>query len=951
MGLIVSSSIYVALQLRESSMAMATSADPDTLSPRANLASTPQLLPVQVAAESVVEEEEPRQPLEVKKKNQKQQQQQKQTKEEEKEEQDQQDQVPEEQQGADSLDTTVYRLPASRSYPPSRQAANRGEESLVSSSLSEKTQQKQQQHQQPETEKGQKWNARRGVMEEASVADVLGHEDMSESLFASQEDSSGIKKRKLRSLSQSQRADRPDVVLITSSSSSAADTSALSTFVLTLDPDKEEEEEEEEEQTLSRLQLLAQKSRSTANVRRDDEDEDEDEDHDDEVIDNPDDDSNYDDYSGRAGNGKANGGKGRRRPDQNQGISTPPHGHVGGGQSRHHSSSDSDADGEKAKKQKTKSKSKGYATTDDPVPGFRSPLSTPASALPPPPTAPQLCSSKSCLPKLRDLILTRLIDRVAAALQPLANPTLLLHNLDSTAPPTKEYLMTHQTELVAQLQDRIVTDLRNWVLEDKKSSLASRQGATKEKTRRAKTAHSAEHPGGGTDGAESVQLLPPPTDSQAQQQQQQHMSEEQIRQAVTTTLQSLGLEDANDHGPGLSMHAIEKDHGHRIFHPNTVVVARPPPARAAAPAAARPASSGRPAAVGTNKKTSNGSNVRSSAKKHRRADLKHPRTGMKSSQTSDNQQNRADLTNHKRTGYRRRGSDTIKAYRRRKNSTPPAEVATDLLTRPVAISKRDADANTDANGQQGAASTQEPKSDKEEDTSDTDTSPTKAKDNVDEDESNEADSPNDGDDDGSNNSNSGTSEPPKEGDQKSHEGPEFFLSGDLALMRQEWTRWIVHWVHHAKLLVVAHSLLPQTLYQMTQVAVLGGNVVPLDQRHWAWNLDKALATVLVEAEWLCGPVPLSSSPRPAGSTTKSSSAAAASVASSKSTKISKTGLDRVITAASSPPSSSSPAATLKVSPVNKMHAQMCINVWSEDLEDILQKTVIPAMPMASAPLA
>ncbi|KAG0319402.1 hypothetical protein BG000_003913 [Podila horticola] len=81
---------------------------------------------------------------------------------------------------------------------------------------------------------------------------------------------------------------------------------------------------------------------------------------------------------------------------------------------------------------------------------------------------------------------------------------------------------------------------------------------------------------------------------------------------------------------------------------------------------------------------------------------------------------------------------------------------------------------------------------------------------------------------------------------------EYFLSADKLLMQQEWSRWIAHWVHHAKLLVLSHTLATRTLNNMNQLAITDDNVPMTDQRHWSWNLDKALATVMVASEMLCG---------------------------------------------------------------------------------------------------
>ncbi|KAI1321838.1 hypothetical protein EDD11_000114 [Mortierella claussenii] len=84
---------------------------------------------------------------------------------------------------------------------------------------------------------------------------------------------------------------------------------------------------------------------------------------------------------------------------------------------------------------------------------------------------------------------------------------------------------------------------------------------------------------------------------------------------------------------------------------------------------------------------------------------------------------------------------------------------------------------------------------------------------------------------------------------------EVFLSADKVLMRQEWSRWIAHWTHHSKLLILSHTLATDTLNSMNQIAISGENVPLADQRHWSWNLDKALATIMVASEMICGGPP------------------------------------------------------------------------------------------------
>jgi len=135
---------------------------------------------------------------------------------------------------------------------------------------------------------------------------------------------------------------------------------------------------------------------------------------------------------------------------------------------------------------------------------------------------------------------------------------------------------------------------------------------------------------------------------------------------------------------------------------------------------------------------------------------------------------------------------------------------------------------------------------------------------------------------------------------------DFFLSADKVLMQEEWSRWIAHWVHHAKLLILSHSLATRTLADMNQIAIAGENVVTADQRHWSWNLDKALATVMVASEMLCG------GPPPKMTTTTGSLATLKMAAGSD-------------------------ATTLKAMALT-LSAQKCVNVWSPELKTILQHT-------------
>ncbi|KAF9372653.1 hypothetical protein CPB97_001094 [Podila verticillata] len=144
---------------------------------------------------------------------------------------------------------------------------------------------------------------------------------------------------------------------------------------------------------------------------------------------------------------------------------------------------------------------------------------------------------------------------------------------------------------------------------------------------------------------------------------------------------------------------------------------------------------------------------------------------------------------------------------------------------------------------------------------------------------------------------------------------EYFLSADKLLMQQEWSRWIAHWVHHAKLLILSHTLATRTLNTMNQVAITDDNVPIVDQRHWSWNLDKALATVMVASEMLCGGP---ADPKDAAEFLVTLSMPVSISSSSKKTTTTTEVTPRIMTLT--------------------VNAQKCIESWRADLEEILKKT-------------
>ncbi|KAF9906835.1 hypothetical protein BX616_000617 [Lobosporangium transversale] len=134
-----------------------------------------------------------------------------------------------------------------------------------------------------------------------------------------------------------------------------------------------------------------------------------------------------------------------------------------------------------------------------------------------------------------------------------------------------------------------------------------------------------------------------------------------------------------------------------------------------------------------------------------------------------------------------------------------------------------------------------------------------------------------------------------------------FLSADKLLMRQEWSRWIAHWVHHTKILILSHTLATQTLNDMNQIVIQDENVPLADQRHWSWNLDKAIATVMMASEMLCGAPPT--------------------------LLASKTGPNALPMLSMNKTDSN----TAKIVALN-LNAKRCIETWGDELDEILQRT-------------
>ncbi|KAK3831774.1 MAG: hypothetical protein JOS17DRAFT_790549 [Linnemannia elongata] len=370
-----------------------------------------------------------------------------------------------------------------------------------------------------------------------------------------------------------------------------------------------------------------------------------------------------------------------------------------------------------------------------------------------------LCSSKSCLPSLRDSILSKLSIQVRQVMDHLRSQHTLVHMMSSTAPQTKESLMAGQEELVQQLEDRIMKDLRDWVNGVGRHS--SKSGGKK--------ATGAGTSVGGTVGSDSK---PGPLAAESTQ----SVDKEGTVDTEGLFLDGSEFEEGEDDGSGEGFHMAslsfedadddDEDHedeplAHKSAHTSAAVVNKNKP--------------------------------------NKKIDAKLIRRDTSSSSSSHS------------TG----------------TATSPAS-------------------------------------------------------------------------------------------------PEYFLSADKLLMRQEWSHWIAHWVHHTKLLILSHTLAIQSLVEMNRIAVSGENVIPRDQRHWSWNLDKALATVMVASEMICGGPASAKDVKVFLSTLPMSSESAVTATGSGGDGGSSEGM-------------MSPKA-LAIT----LNAQKCIESWSDELEEILQRTAINA---------
>ncbi|KAG0285198.1 hypothetical protein BGZ96_010504 [Linnemannia gamsii] len=389
-----------------------------------------------------------------------------------------------------------------------------------------------------------------------------------------------------------------------------------------------------------------------------------------------------------------------------------------------------------------------------------------------------LCSSKSCLPSLRDSILSKLSVQVQQVMDHLRNRHTLVHMMSSTAPQTKESLMAGQEELVQQLEDRIMKDLRDWV-----------NGVGRKSSKSSKKAGGA-GTGFGTrtgDGIDAVKY-----DPQAAENTSSVVDKEVMVEMEGLFLDEDEFEEGEDDGAdedGFHMASLsfedadddDEDHEDDSPAPKSITnsAATPTP---------------------KNKKNAKPNKNKTGVKLHKR-DI----TSLSSSSTGP-------LT-----------------------STAPRE---------------------------------------------------------------------------------------------------YFLSADKLLMRQEWSRWIAHWVHHTKLLIISHTLATPSLVEMNRIAVSGENVVPLDQRHWSWNLDKALATVMVASEMICG--------GPASAKNVKVFLATLSMSSSDTSTDSSAVAAMGGGSGNGDGGSSSEGMMSPKALAITLNAQKCIESWSDELEEILQRTATNA---------
>ncbi|KAF8946025.1 hypothetical protein BGZ47_001463 [Haplosporangium gracile] len=447
-----------------------------------------------------------------------------------------------------------------------------------------------------------------------------------------------------------------------------------------------------------------------------------------------------------------------------------------------------------------------------------------------------LCSSKSCLPSLRDSILSKLSVQVRQVMDHLRSRHTLIHMMSSTAPQTKDSLMAGQEELVQQLEGRIMKDLRDWVNGVGRKSSKSGGGGKKVVGTDVRSG----------DGVASA-VRPSP------------LATESIQSVVNDKEASVEFEDEEDNGSGeegfhmagLSFEdADDDDEDHEedsLTHKSAVT-----------------------AAAIANKNKNNKNKIKNNRNKNKNKINKNKPNKNKLEKNKPNKnklnknkpnKNKPNKNKPNKNKPNKNKSNENKPNKNKLNKNKPNKKSG------VKLQRRDTTTSSSSSFSPSSPSTDTPTF--------------------------------------------------------SRAPPEYFLSADKLLMRQEWSRWIAHWVHHTKLLILSHTLAPQSLVEMNRIVVSGENVVPLDQRHWSWNLDKALATVMVASEMICGGPASAKDVKVFLSTLSMSSESSETTA--------------AVTATSSEGDGESDIMSPKALAIT-LNAQKCIETWSDELEEILQRT-------------
>ncbi|KAF9989398.1 hypothetical protein BGZ75_006544 [Mortierella antarctica] len=396
-----------------------------------------------------------------------------------------------------------------------------------------------------------------------------------------------------------------------------------------------------------------------------------------------------------------------------------------------------------------------------------------------------LCSSRSCLPGLRDYILAKLSVQIHHVMSHLLNQQTLLYMMDSTAPQTKELLMAGQEDLVQQIEDQVIQDLKDWV------NGVARSNDTHKTVNKSRP---VEH-------TKTTSTLPPTTP------------------AATATVSDPATGDNNPAEDG------EGEDGDVSTAEVTVDFL-----------------------AGDDDEIYGGDDE--DGFQMESLDLDDD----EDDDDEDHEFDKSPALIKKKKQQQRQKQQQQQQQQQQEHQQPTKGIHKSSST--LQMKKRDA---APARSVEGGGN-------------------------------------NGGGGSGSNSNNN-----------NNNNAHVYFLSADKALMRQEWSRWIAHWVHHAKLLILSHTLATRTVTEMNQIAVAGGNVVSQDQRHWAWNLDKALATVMVASEMLCG-----------------GPAQPKQVA-------------EFLSTLSSPHTSGDPKQTQKSVDLT-VNAQKCIEAWRADLEEVLKRT-------------